>query len=388
MDQQINLTICQECKEEPAIYGDGLTWSRCSGCQLKKAQQEQIEQPESQPPVADPSTDSFEHQIVPGLTSIIVPVYMLNYALFHYTGNCIGSVREHTPEGTYELLIVDNGSAIQPPGPESYYAHKVIKNEKNLGVTKAWNQGIRMSTGEYIVLLNNDVQVFDGWLEGLRENLVEYDLVMAHPMYSKTEPFARAVEAKKIKDAVIASPNILSGFKDFSCVMMRRSLFDELGLFDERFFNYCSDSDFFDRMKEAGKKWACIEYVPTSHLSDATGYSMPDVGKIMDIDKETYAKKQEEKKFEVSQSTSNTETQIVSEEWSPPVVPPKKEGELVRSSLTGDAIYFKGKDKKWHHITSPEVLHALGFDFGQEKLTDSIDEIGDDITMSNYKEYE
>ena len=91
-NQSTNLTICQDCKINPATYGDGLTWSRCSACQLKSTQQEPVKQKIQ----SNIEGDKFEHKTIPGLTSIIIPVYMSNYTLFHYTGNCIGSVREHT----------------------------------------------------------------------------------------------------------------------------------------------------------------------------------------------------------------------------------------------------------------------------------------------------
>jgi len=285
-----NLAICQMCQTNPAVYGDGLTWSRCSACELKhnKEHPQEYKAPEEQ---------GMDHVIVEGLTSIVLPVYMNNYTLFHYTGNCIGSVREHTDreKTPYELVVIDNGSPVKPPSLNSYYANKVIQNEKNFGVTKAWNQGIRASQGEFIVLLNNDVQVFEHWLEDMRDAIQteNYDLVMAHPMYSLTEPFARATEAKIRRKLALDKGQDArrKDFKDFSCVMMRRSLLDEHGLFDERFFNYASDSDFFKRMKAAGKKWACLEYVPTSHISDATGYSIPETPEIMNKDKQVYADK-------------------------------------------------------------------------------------------------
>lgn len=376
-NQSIDLTICQKCKENPATYGDGLTWSLCSKCNLEKMKEANVEMPKEQESVGA----AFEHKIVEGLTSIIIPVYLNSYSLFHYTGNCIGSIREHTPEKDYELVIIDNGSTVKPPSLNSYYAHRVIQNEKNLGVTKAWNQGIRTSVGEYIVLMNNDVQVFDHWLNDLRMCLESggLDLVMAHPMYSLTEPFSRAVESIKIRNEVINKSKevkdpkeaLISDFKDFSCVMFKRSLVDEIGLFDEDFFNYCSDSDFFKRLEEKGKKWGCCEAVPTSHLSDATGYTIAGTAEILNKDKETY--KQKWDKLDAIKEKLNGFSN----------------NSLFRTNLTGDSIYLKS-GKTYHHIKSPEVLHALGFDFGQEQSFEKlpIDLLkGEDISMENYKKY-
>lgn len=365
----IDLTICQICKVNPAVYGDGITWSRCSKCQLEHLKSED-KVPEVQAPVSE---DGFPHEIVPGLVSIILPVYMTNYTLFHYTGNCIGSIREHTPKDSFELVVVDNGSPLQPPSELSYYAHRVIKNSENFGVTKSWNQGIRMSVGEYIVLINNDVQVFDGWLEDMKEALDKdgYDLVMAHPMYSLTEPFARAVESRIIREKPRSGFDKYSDFKDFSCIMFKRTLLDEIGLFDERFFNYCSDSDFFKRLEDSGKKWACCEHVPTSHISDATGYSISETPKIMDEDKKRYEEKYDPVKSDFVNVVNNNSDKF-----------------LMRVKDGGDPLYLVD-GKKIHHIKDPDTLHALGFDFGQEILMTKDElkefEFSDELGMDNYQ---
>src|SRR3972149_9402144 len=106
--------------------------------------------------------------LIPGLTSIIILCHNTDYSLFHYTGNCIGSVKEHT-KLPYEIILVDNGSPIKPQRLSDYKADKVIQNEENKGIAAAWNQAIRVSSGEYVCLLNNDTMVFDSWLEGLQE---------------------------------------------------------------------------------------------------------------------------------------------------------------------------------------------------------------------------
>lgn len=371
MPEQIDLTICQNCKEAPAVYGDGITWSNCAKCYRLL---HQAEQPKVQPPVE--SKESFPHEIKAGLTSVVLPVYMKDYSLFHYTGNCIGALREHTPEGSYELVIVDNGSPIQPPELTSYYADRVIKNETNLGYTKAMNQGIRMSTGEYIVLLCNDVQVFEGWLEDMKKALDEgMDLVMAHPMYSLTEPFARAVEAKQIREG----KKVLDPLpKDFSCVMFKRSLVDEIGLLDEQFFNYCSDSDFMRRMDQVGKKYKVLGTVATSHLSDATGFTMPETPEIMNKDKEAFEKKW---------ANVDPPAPAVPAASSSAAIDPNYR--TIRVINGGDPIYLI-KDGVSHHIKNPETLQALGFNFGQEQSI-SREEFksftrGDLVNMKNVEE--
>jgi len=227
---------------------------------------------------------------VAGLTSIIILCHNLNYPLFHYTGNCIGSVREHT-KLPYEIILVDNGSPIKPQRLSDYKADKVIQNEENKGIAAAWNQAIRVSSGEYVCLLNNDTMVFDSWLEGLQEALQDLDLVMATPMYG--EPFSRAVEAsdkaklwegRDFREA-------FSDFRDFSCVLARKSLFREIGTFDEQFFVYLEDLDFLKRMDEAGKKYASTKKVNTYHVIGGTSTGMVETPDLMNESREKFKEK-------------------------------------------------------------------------------------------------
>ena len=73
----------------------------------------------------------------------------------------------------WELIATDNGST---DGTASYLAGvrdmaaapvTIITNPKNVGFPAAVNQGLRAARGEYLVLLNNDVVVTDGWLDQL-----------------------------------------------------------------------------------------------------------------------------------------------------------------------------------------------------------------------------
>lgn len=375
-----NLSICQDCKKNPAIYGDGATWARCAECQYK-FNQNKHEEPVDQAPIKE---EGFEHKTIQGLTSIIMPVYMVNYSLFHYTGNAIGSIREHTKRESYELIIVDDGSPIKPPNNLAYYADKVIVNEKNEGVTRSWNRGIRASFGEYIVMINNDVQVFEGWLETMKGVIDrgEADLVMAHPMYSLTEPFARAVESKAVLDGTKKFDPLS---RDFSCVMFKKALIDELGLFDEDFVTYCSDIEFFDRMTAHGKKYVMCDKVAVHHVSDATGFAVEKTPDVMNKDKETY----ERKKAAVVEAKPEPVAPVAPPTL--PTAPANRSEKLVRAPNTGDRVYFLAKDGKVHWIMNPEVLKALGFGFGQDTNL-SVSEFsklekGENITMSNVEQY-
>src|ERR1700733_12481741 len=105
---------------------------------------------------------------VRGLSSIII----LCWNHIEYTQQCIAALKEHT-RPDWELIVIDNGStdgtAIYLDGARDMAAVPVtvVTNATNLGFPAAINQGLQLARGEYLVLLNNDVVVTDGWLDQL-----------------------------------------------------------------------------------------------------------------------------------------------------------------------------------------------------------------------------
>ena len=103
-----------------------------------------------------------------GLTSIIVPCCNQR----GFTQLCLQALFRHT-RPAWELIVVDNGST---DGTRRYLEGvrdaapvpvTLIANRQNLGFPRAINQGLRAARGEYLVLLNNDAVVTEGWLDQL-----------------------------------------------------------------------------------------------------------------------------------------------------------------------------------------------------------------------------
>jgi GT2 family glycosyltransferase len=242
------------------------------------------------------ASEGVKHTTIKGLTSIIIPAYFVNYPVFHQTGNCIGSIREHTDaeKTPYEIILVINGNTgvgFEEDKFKDTYANKVIQNPENLGWAKAANQGIRAASGEYICLINNDVQVFDHWLEDMQESLQHVNLIMATPMYGK--PYARAIEAKQLRDETFGKKieETFSDFNDFSCVLTTKDLFDEIGLFDEQFFIYGEDLDFIRRIEKIGKVKRSTKRVNTHHIIGSTSIAIDATAELMDNAREQLKEK-------------------------------------------------------------------------------------------------
>ena len=196
--------------------------------------------------------------------SLVIPVYNQ----LHYTRQCLDSIARCADQ-PYELIIVDNASA---DGTQEFLRDvkaTVITNQHNLGCAKAWNQGVRAATGSVIGILNNDIVVTPGWLEGLlsymqhcnhgivcpsaREGLLNYDL----------DPYAKDFTRR----CAMATRSELYG----ACMVIRREVFDRVGLFDEGFcYGGCEDIDFFWRVQQASFSAGMTGSVLIHHFSMVT----------------------------------------------------------------------------------------------------------------------
>lgn len=208
------------------------------------------------------------------LVSIIVP--NLNGEAF--IGDCLRSL-ERQDFKDFEVIIVDNGSTDGSVGlvrNEFPWLERIIENPENLGFAKACNQGIEASEGTLIALLNNDTETHSGWLA---------ELVAAAQMHPDVGMFASKTLLFDSRDVIDTAGHLIypdglnrgrgrlerdtgqyddkvDVFSPSGCAALyRRSLFDEIGLFDEHHFAYGDDIDIGFRARLAG--WKCL-FVPTS----------------------------------------------------------------------------------------------------------------------------
>ena len=110
----------------------------------------------------------------------LVSIVMLTYNQLDDTKLCVESLFKHTADVNYELIFVDNGStkddtiAYLDNLKKEHKNIKTIYNKENLGFACANNQGIELAEGDYVLLLNNDVILTDGWLSRMI-NIAESD---------------------------------------------------------------------------------------------------------------------------------------------------------------------------------------------------------------------
>jgi len=225
--------------------------------------------------------------------SIVIPVFNR----FDLTRRCIESILAHTPPGSFEIVVVDNGST---DGVTAYLRQqqdegrvRLVLNPENLGFARACNQGAHAAHGEHVLFLNNDTEVEPGWLPPLVRVL-------------DTDPTVAAVGAKLLfPDRTIQHVGVVlvedraggSGLSPYhiyyrepadlpaanaprtyrvltaACLLVRRAAFEPAGGFDEGYWNGYEDVDLCLKLHVCG--WRLV-YEPHSVVIHHESQSGPE----------------------------------------------------------------------------------------------------------------
>ncbi len=227
-------------------------------------------------------------------------VIIVNYNVKYHLEQCIRSVQKASEGMNADIWVVDNASSdgsvgyLQPLFPDVHF----FSNTENVGYSKANNQAIRESKGEYVLLLNPDTIVAEDTLKGC------VDFLDAHPKVGATGvrmlnadgtfapesrrglptpftsfckmtglsalfPMSRTFGKYYMKylDADEANPiEVISGAFN----MLRRKALDEVGLLDEKFFMYGEDIDLSYRMLLGGWQNYYIPYNILHYKGEST----------------------------------------------------------------------------------------------------------------------
>ncbi len=194
-----------------------------------------------------------------------VSIVLLALNQVEYTRKCIENLQKYCRQ-EYELILVNNGSK---DGTAAYFdsipGAKVIHNPKNLGVAPGWNQGMKLATGDYVLILNNDTIPGPNFLENLvrcAENHPESGMVVPRSNRIAGPQLVEGFEWKSEDEipglsAKIQEANELSAWefprlKGF-CMLMPRRVVERIGPFDEQYgFGNFEDDDYSCRIRYSG----------------------------------------------------------------------------------------------------------------------------------------
>jgi GT2 family glycosyltransferase len=213
-------------------------------------------------------------------------IVVLTYNNLDYTRQCLESVYANTDTPDFELIVVDNAStdssrAYLEAFSEKHPNCRVILNEKNEGFARGNNIGAAAAICKYLVFLNNDTVVTEGWLAALIRHLQDPAIGMVGPVTNSSGNETRiAVDYHDLKDLdafakrhtqAHAGRTFEVSMLPFLCVALRREVFESVGPLDERFgMGFFEDDDFAFRLKAKGFQIRVAEDVFVHHFGSAT----------------------------------------------------------------------------------------------------------------------
>jgi GT2 family glycosyltransferase len=244
---------------------------------------------------------------------------LVTWNQLEFTRQCIDSIRENT-EQEYELIVVDNAST---DGTTEYLADcpdvLLIRNFENKGFPAAANQGIRLSRGRHVILLNNDTIVPRGWLAPLldpfnrdaRTGLVGpssncvsglQQIESGYRNINELNKFAndlRIREKHRLEDV-----DRLIGF----CMAIDRKVIDRIGLLDECFGIGCfEDDDYTLRSLEAGFRVVIARDAFVHHFGSRSFIALGDqFGSILESNRSKFLQKWPDRQPSRFVATNNT----------------------------------------------------------------------------------
>lgn len=196
-----------------------------------------------------------------------------------------------------EVIVIDNGSTdgSQVMVRSQFPSVQLVENKENIGFPRAVNQGIKLSSGEYVALVNSDIMVPTDGLKRMLDHLDEGADVGAvgpqlvglagHLQYSG----GHAPSPLAALHQLIGIQSLLGGFSrglfvrarsgekalpvDWlcaACLMIRGQALNEVGMLDDSHFMYAEDVEFGLRLHQAGWKLHLLPWVRVIHHGGAS----------------------------------------------------------------------------------------------------------------------
>ena len=209
----------------------------------------------------------------------------------HFLRPCLQSLGEQTVE--HEIVVVDNGSTDGTVAwlRDAMPAARVINLPHNLGFAGGNNAGLRAARGDMLVLLNNDTLAAPDFLASIAAPMdadAELGSVAGVLTFAHRPQIVAAAGIVPGRDGVHREALALTSTQALplepvhvfgatgGAVCLRRGALEDVGLFDERYFNYLEDADLAWRLRLRG--WACA-LAPAArvrHIYSATsGHQSP-----------------------------------------------------------------------------------------------------------------
>lgn len=219
-------------------------------------------------------------------------IVIVNWNTREMLRECLDSLFNNIKGLDYEVIVVDNGSTDGSTQMvvEQFPDVRVIENRENVGFARANNQGISLSSGKYILLLNSDAFIQDDSIQKMlavleanpRVAIAGAKLVypdgspqVSHgPLPTLTIECLRLFGLDKILEIGQSADHfeefIETGTVEGACFLTRRQALDQIGVMDEGYFFFSEEVDLCYRAHLHGWK---VVFVPGTRVVHVRGGS-------------------------------------------------------------------------------------------------------------------
>lgn len=209
-----------------------------------------------------------------------VSIICVNWNSVDFLRECIASIYENTHGISFEIIVVDNASP--EGGVESLHdqfpAITIIKSPTNLGFAGANNVGFKKSMGSYVLFLNPDTKLIGSTINTMLEyikvlpdagivgcKMLNTDLSVQTTSIQKFPTILNQVfsaEFLKLRwpncplwaiaplfadNVKLIKAEVIPG----ACMLLKREVFEQVGMFSEEYFMYAEDLDLNHKVKRA-----------------------------------------------------------------------------------------------------------------------------------------
>lgn len=232
-----------------------------------------------------------------------VSIVIVSWNVKSYLIDCIASILRHPAACTSEIIVVDNASTDGTAAAvnEQFPSVRVMANAGNTGFARANNQGAAAAAGEYLFILNPDTLLLPDTLTALVAFMNRNpDIAMCGPrVLNDDRTIQRSVRGFPTWSAAFGRYTFLKYLGLFkgslerwrcrrfdyaaqadveqligAALLIRRTVFERLGGFDERFFMYYEEVDLCRRLNEQGLR---VVYTPCAEMIHLGGKSAKQV---------------------------------------------------------------------------------------------------------------
>ena len=243
--------------------------------------------------------DSMTPDTVPSGTD--VSICILNWNGSQMLVDCLQSLRDvrGVNHCRFETIVVDNGStddSVERVGRDFPEA-RLVTIPKNISISAAINQALRLCSSRYCLILNNDIVLHGDCLDQMCDfldrnaragiacgRLLNRDGSTQVNYYPRQLPTVRSIVADLFRMSVASSQVDLGWNPDEqcqmeqvpgACMMVRGSVFKQIGLWDPEFTCWYEDVDFCCRCRHAGwENW----YLPNARVTHYGGSTFRTLG--------------------------------------------------------------------------------------------------------------